>query len=67
LDFTQEEKEKTLLSLKDSEQEEEQKFYQLMRSNTILGFTTVKEVMVDYRKYQVAPGFYHGCVDVPVS
>jgi hypothetical protein len=66
-DFSQEEKEETLLSLKDSEKEEEKKFYQLMRSNTILGFTTVKEVMVDYRKYQVAPGYYHGCVDVPVS
>ncbi|MFL0686027.1 MAG: hypothetical protein ACJLTB_22945 [Algoriphagus aquaeductus] len=53
--------------MKDSEVEEEKKFYQLMRSNTVMGFTTVKEVMVDYRKYQVAPGYYKGCVDVPVS
>lgn len=63
-DLSQEGKEKALMALKDSETEEEQKFYDLMRSNTILGFTTVKEVMADYRGYQVAPGFYHGCVDV---
>ncbi len=64
-DLSQEEKEKTLQALKESENEDEKKFYSLMRSNTIMGFTTVKEVMADYRGYQVAPGFYHGCVDVP--
>lgn len=64
-DFSQEEKEKALMALKDSENEDENKFYNLMRSNTVMGFTTVKEVMVDYRGYKVAPGFYHGCVDVP--
>lgn len=67
LDFTQEEKERALLALKDSELEEEKEFYSLMRSNTIMGFTTVKEVMVDYRDYKVAPGYYHGCVDVPAN
>lgn len=64
-DLSQEEREKALMALKDSENEDENKFYDLMRSNTIMGFTTVKEVMADYRGYQVAPGFYHGCVDVP--
>ncbi|OOG76837.1 gluconate 2-dehydrogenase subunit 3 family protein [Algoriphagus sp. A40] len=66
-DFSQEEKEKTLMALKDSENEDEKKFYDLMRSNTIMGFTTVKEVMADYRGYQVAPGFYNGCVEVPAD
>lgn len=66
-DFSQEEKEKTLMSLKVSEKEEEKSFYDLMRSNTIMGFTTVKEVMVEYRGYQVAPGFYRGSVDVPAD
>ena len=65
LDLSQEEREQVLLTLKDSEVEEEKTFYNLMRSNTIMGFTTVKEVMVEYRDYKVAPGFYHGCVDVP--
>ncbi len=64
-DFTQAEREKALMALKDSEIEEETKFYDLLRSNTVMGFTTVKEVMADYRGYKVAPGFYHGCVDVP--
>lgn len=64
-DFSQVEREKALMDLKNSEVEEEKKFYVLMRSNTVMGFTTVKEVMADYRGYQVAPGFYHGCVDVP--
>lgn len=67
LDFSREEKEKSLLALKDSGVEEEEKFYQLMRSNTIMGFTTVKEVMVNYRDFKVAPGYYHGCVDVPAA
>ncbi len=63
-DLSQEEREKALVALKNSEIEEEKKFYSLMRSNTVMGFTTVKEVMVDYRGYKVAPGYYHGCVDI---
>lgn len=66
-DLSQEEKEEALMALKASEKEDEKKFYDLMRSNTVMGFTTVKEVMADYRGYQVAPGFYHGCVDVPAD
>jgi len=62
-----EEKEAVLLALNSSENAEQKEFYDLMRSNTIMGFTTVKEVMVEYRGYQVAPGFYRGCVDVPVD
>ena len=56
-----------LLSLKNAEVEEQKKFYDLMRSNTVMGFTTVKEVMIEYRGYQVAPGYYKGCVDVPAE
>ena len=63
-ELSQEEREQTLMAFKDSENEDEKEFYDLMRSNTIMGFTTVKEVMAGYRGYQVAPGFYHGCVDV---
>ncbi len=66
-EFSQEERERALLALKESENGDAKKFYDLMRSNTIMGFTTVKEVMAGYRGYQVAPGFYHGCVDVPTD
>jgi hypothetical protein len=67
LNFDQQEREKALQALNTSDDEDEKKFYNLMRSNTIMGFTTVKEVMVEYRGYAVAPGFYHGCVDVPAD
>lgn len=65
ISLSKEEREKTLLSYKEDASEDKKKFYELVRSNTIFGFTTVKEVMVDYRGYQVAPGFYQGCADVP--
>lgn len=61
------EREKILLDYSKSEEEEKKKFYQLIRSNTIFGFTTVKEVMINYLGYQVAPGFYNGCVEVPAE
>ncbi len=62
---SQEDREDLLLSLASSEVEDEKKFFDLMKAQTITGFTTVKEVMADYRGYQVAPGFFNGCVEVP--
>ncbi|MCS4436542.1 gluconate 2-dehydrogenase subunit 3 family protein [Aquiflexum gelatinilyticum] len=62
---TQEEREGLLLSFASSENEKEKKFFDLIKSQTITGFTTVKEVMVDYRGYKMAPGYFHGCIDVP--
>lgn len=57
-------REKSLLNLESSEIESEATFFKVMKSETITGFTTVKEVMVNYRNYQVAPGFYNGCIEV---
>jgi len=62
---SQEERESLLLTFAESGNEDEKQFFELMKSQTITGFTTVKEVMADYRGYQVAPGFFKGCVDVP--
>lgn len=64
-ELSQEEREKLLISLENSEIEEEVDFFKLMKSQTIMGFTTVKEVMEDYRGYKVAPGYFNGCVDMP--
>ncbi len=64
LKATKEERQKMLLALDASENEDDREFFALMKSETISGFTTVKEVMVDYREYKVAPGFYSGCVEV---
>jgi len=35
-----------------------------MKSETIRGFNTSKEVMVGYHKFKLAPGHFYGCVDV---
>ncbi|MEB2775943.1 gluconate 2-dehydrogenase subunit 3 family protein [Algoriphagus sp. D3-2-R+10] len=64
---SKEEREAMLLALNSSEKEDEREFFDLMKSQTITGFTTVKEVMVDYRNYKVAPGYYHGCADLPAQ
>jgi hypothetical protein len=64
LKATKEDREAIFLALDASSNEDEVKFFSLMKSQTIFGFTTVKEVMADYRGYKVAPGYYHGCVDV---
>lgn len=36
----------------------------LLKSETIRGFTTSREVLVGYYKYKTVPGHYYGCVDV---
>lgn len=38
--------------------------FNLVKSETIRGFRTSKEVMINYMNYQIAPGHYYGCVDV---
>jgi hypothetical protein len=35
-----------------------------LKSETIRGFTTSREVLVDYYKYKTVPGHYYGCVDI---
>lgn len=67
LKASKEEREAMLLGLASSENEADREFFDLMKSQTITGFTTVKEVMVDYRNYKTAPGYYHGCVDLPTQ
>lgn len=54
---SQQEREKLLL---DSDKD----FFNLMKSETIRGFNTSKEVMLQHLKYKIAPGHYYGCVDV---
>ena len=53
-----------LLTFSVSENKEEKDFFNLMKSDTIRGFSTSKEVMTKYLKYKVAPGHYYGCVEV---
>lgn len=65
--LSKEEREAILVEYSKTENENQKKFYELIRANTIFGFTTAKQVMVDHLGYQVAPGFYSGCVEEPAE
>lgn len=60
------ERQEMLLKLSVSEIKTEKDFFELIKSETIRGFNTSKEVMLDYLKYKGVPGHYYGCVDVNV-
>lgn len=42
----------------------QKEFYGLIKNLTIQGYTTSEYVMVNYLKYEMAPGHYYGCVNV---
>lgn len=60
----QTQREAIFLHLSQSVVKEEKDFFTLLKSETIRGFSTSEEVMVNYLKFKVAPGHYYGCVDV---
>ena len=62
----QEQREGLLMKLSVSEHESEKEFFKLMKSETIRGFNTSREVMLNYQHYKIVPGHYYGCVDVKV-
>jgi hypothetical protein len=47
-----------------SDEKDKSDFFNLMKSETIRGFNTSKEVLGDHLKYKVVPGHYKGCVAV---
>ena len=53
-----------LLKFAGSENTGEADFFKLIKSETIRGFNTSREVMVDYLHFKQVPGHYYGCVDV---
>lgn len=63
-DCSQEQRVELLMARANSEVEEEKEFFDLMKSQTIRGFTTTQVFMTNYRDYKVAPGYYHGCASV---
>jgi hypothetical protein len=60
----QQQRQELLLVFSTSGDKSEKDFFDLVKSETIRGFNTSKEVMLDYLKYKVVPGHYYGCVDV---
>lgn len=63
-DCTQLQRQELLLKFSTSADKAEKDFFSLMKSETIRGFNTSQKVMKEYLKYNVAPGHYHGCVDI---
>jgi len=59
----QKQRQELLVKLSASENKPGKDFFNLIKSETINGFTTSKEVMINYFNYKVAPGRYYGCVD----
>lgn len=57
-------REDMLKTLSASKSEVEREFYGFMKGQTIRGFNTSEEVMVNYHDYVMMPGYYDGCVDV---
>jgi len=47
-----------------SENKNEKDFFTLIKSETIRGFSTSREVMLQYLNYKILPGHFYGCVDV---
>ena len=60
----QTEREALLTSLSVSENKDQKDFFDLMKSQTIRGFNTSREVMLQYLNYKIVPGHFYGCVDV---
>lgn len=60
----QQQREILLLKFSASENKSEKDFFTLMKQETIRGFSTSREVMVNHLKYKPVPGHYYGCVDV---
>jgi hypothetical protein len=57
-------RETLLKNLATSENKNEKEFFDLMKSETIRGFNTSREVMLKYLNYKILPGHFYGCVDV---
>lgn len=62
-DCSQAQREEILLKLSTSKNKAELDFFNLMKSETIRGFSTSQKVMTEYLGYKIAPGHYYGCVD----
>jgi hypothetical protein len=61
---SQAQREELLLKLSASDTKEEKDFFNLLKSETIRGFNTSREVLMGYLNFKPVPGHYHGCVDV---
>ena len=61
---TQEERAQLFNEFSKADEQLKKDFFNTIRSETIRGFATSKEVMLNYNNYKIAPGHYHGCVSI---
>lgn len=61
---TQDQRQEFLQKLLTSDVKAEKDFAALLKSETIRGFSTSKEVMEGHLHYKVVPGHYYGCIDI---
>lgn len=61
---TQDQREKLLLSLEQSEDEKERNFFTEIKGQIIHGFLTTEEVKTIVYNYKLTPRHYHGCIDI---
>lgn len=66
-DCSQAERQELLLKLSNAADKAQKDFFTVIKTETIRGFNTSQKVMQEYLGYKVAPGHYHGCVDVSAS
>jgi hypothetical protein len=64
---THDQRESLLIGFSEAIDDHKKWFYDTMRRETIRGYTTSEYVMVNHYKYEMAPGYYNGCVDVSAS
>ncbi|WP_073132040.1 gluconate 2-dehydrogenase subunit 3 family protein [Chryseolinea serpens] len=60
---TQKQRETLLLKRSTSADKNEKDFFTLLKTETIRGFSTSRQVMVNILEYKTAPGHYYGCVN----
>ena len=61
---TKKQREETLQKFATSSDKSQKDFFDLLRSETIHGFTSSQEVLEKYLNYKIAPGHYFGCVNL---
>lgn len=62
--LTAAQKEEILRGISNSEDILQKEFFKAIKNLTIQGYTTSEYVMVNYYKYEMAPGHFYGCVPV---
>lgn len=63
---SQMEREALLIEIQTVNEEDRDSFFSFIKSQTIRGFRTSEEVMMNYYDFVLMPGFYDGNVDVEV-